>query len=288
MEKPLNIAHRGGAGLWPENTLFALAEAARAGFDGAEIDVQLTRDRQLAVFHDFHLKPALCRGPNGKWLTRRRGPLPLICDSDYAELSQFDVGRVRANSAYGLHHKPLHQRDGERIPLLSEAIATVRSAHKSFRLFIEIKTSYQNRALSAPPEAVAEAVVEELRRARLIDHAVLVGFDWVALIHAKRLEPKLSCWFTTRPRPRTSRAAWAGGFSPAKFGGSIPEAIREAGGEGWFCSHRQASRRAVDEARRCGLKLGVWTVNRKRDMRAFAKLGVDAIVTDRPDCLATL
>ena len=149
MEKPLNIAHRGGAGLWPENTLFALAEAARAGFDGAEIDVQLTRDRQLAVFHDFHLKPALCRGPNGKWLTRRRGPLPLICDSDYAELSQFDVGRVRANSAYGLHHKPLHQRDGERIPLLSEAIATVRSAHKSFRLFIEIKTSYQNRALSA-------------------------------------------------------------------------------------------------------------------------------------------
>ena len=41
---PWNIAHRGGAGLRPENTLAAFAHAIALGADGAELDVQLTRD----------------------------------------------------------------------------------------------------------------------------------------------------------------------------------------------------------------------------------------------------
>ena len=43
--------------------------------------------------------------------------------------------------------------------------------------------------------------------------------------------------------------------------------------------------RAVAEAKALGLSTGVWTVNGKREMRAFAKLGLDAICTDRPDIL---
>ena len=68
MAKLLNIAHRGGARLWPENTLYAFAQAARAGCDGAELDLQLTRDGRLVVFHDYRLKPELCRSPGGRWL----------------------------------------------------------------------------------------------------------------------------------------------------------------------------------------------------------------------------
>jgi len=287
MTKLLNIAHRGGAGLWPENTLFAFDEAARAGFDGAEIDVQLTRDGKLAVFHDFRLNPALCRKPDGGWLTHR-GPLPLIRDLDYAELAKFDVGRVKPNSAYALIHTPRHPRDGERIPLLSDVIPAVHALRKGFKLFVEIKTSYEDRTLSAAPKKVADAVVEELLRTRFIAGTVLVGFDWSALIHAKRLEPDISCWFTTRCRRRVRNPSWAGKFDPAKFSGSIAEAIRSAGGDGWLCSLKQASPRAIEEARRCGLRFGVWTVNHKREMRALAKLGVDAIVTDRPDRLAAL
>ena len=95
MARPFNIAHRGGAGLWPENTLFALENAARAGYDGAEIDVQLTKDGRLACFHDFKLKPELCRGPDGSWLTRREARrLPPIWRLTYEDLSAFDVGRV--------------------------------------------------------------------------------------------------------------------------------------------------------------------------------------------------
>src|SRR5262252_5572761 len=101
MNGMLNLAHRGGAGLWPENTLFAFAQAARHGYDGAELDVQLTRDGKLVVFHDFRLKRELCRDMNGKWIKR---PLPLIHDLDQAELAFFDVGRARPRTLYARRH----------------------------------------------------------------------------------------------------------------------------------------------------------------------------------------
>ncbi len=59
--RPLNIAHRGGAGLRPENTLAAFENAMALKCDGAELDVQLTRDGKLAVVHDFLLDEKLVR-----------------------------------------------------------------------------------------------------------------------------------------------------------------------------------------------------------------------------------
>jgi glycerophosphoryl diester phosphodiesterase len=182
----------------------------------------------------------------------------------------------------------LHPRDGERIPLLSDVIAAVRKLNPGFRLFIELKTSAEDRSLSAAPEAVAEAVVAQLRGLTFIANTVLVGFDWTALRHVKTLEPRLPCWFTTKRRAPHADRSWAAGYHPSKFNGSIAQAIARAGGNGWLPSAPQAKRSRADEARLLGLKVGVWTVNDARSMRSFMRLGVDAIVTDRPDRLAAL
>ena len=48
----LNIAHRGGAFEWPENTMFAYREALLAGADVLETDVALTADGHVVVLHD--------------------------------------------------------------------------------------------------------------------------------------------------------------------------------------------------------------------------------------------
>lgn len=285
----LNLAHRGGAGLWPENTLYAFAQAARHGFDGAELDVQLTRDGKLAVFHDFKLKRELCRDGSGTWI---KPPLPLVHDMEARALAAFDVGRAKPRTIYARRHPALQPRDGEHIPLLSEVISVIRSVRKDFRLFIEIKTSFDNRKLSAAPEDVAGAVVSELRVKHFLDSAVIVSFDWPALLEVKRLEPKLACWFLTQGRARLRlrgrRAAWAGPFHPSKFGGSCAEAILRAGGDGWLCPRSAANRKALRDAHERGLKFGVWTVNQRREMRTMTKWGVDAIITDRPDRLAEL
>ena len=283
---PLNIAHRGGAGLWPENTLFAFEQAAAAGFDGAELDVQLSRDGKLVVFHDYRLKPELCRNSEGRWIGR--GERRLTRELDAAKLRQYDVGRIKPRTLYGQRHRVLHPRDGERIPLLADVIIAVRKRRADFKLFIEIKTCPEDRALSSAPEAVADGVIEMLRQASFVEHAVLVGFDWAALLHAKMKEPGLACWFSTKRRSPRADRSWAAEFHPSKFGGSFADAIRRAGGDGWLCSRVQATRSRIEEARGVGLKFGVWTVNDARSMRGFSQLGVDAIVSDRPDLLASV
>ena len=284
--KPLNIAHRGGAKLWPENTLFAFAEAVSAGFDGAELDVQLSRDGKLVVFHDFLLKPELCRRSDGRWLGARERRA--IRDLSASELRAFDVGRIKPRTLYARRHRVAHPRDGEPIPLLSEVIALVRQGNVNFRLFIELKASTDDRSLSAPPEALAEAVVAELRATGFVTNAVLVGFDWAALLHAKTIAPDIACWFTTMRRAPHARRSWAAGYHPSKFKGSIGQAIARAGGDGWFASRTHATRSRIEEAHALGLKVGVWTVNDTRTMRDLKHLSVDAIVTDRPDRLAVL
>lgn len=268
MTKPLNIAHRGGAKLWPENTLAAFVSAAKAGFAGAELDVQLTRDGQLVVFHDFRLKPGLCRDSGGRWLRGSR--LPLIRDLTLEELQSFDVGRPKPGSLYARTHADMTPYDGEKMPSLAQVIEAVRAVKADFRLFIEIKTSIDDPTLSARAEEVAEAVVAELRRLAF-RQSVLVGFDWAGLIHAKRLDPDLTCWFST------------GRKSQADAG-----AICAAGGDGWFKDYRGVDAQTVNAAHSCGLFFGVWTVNAPSAMRTLIAAGVDAICTDRPDLLQKL
>src|SRR6185437_9948693 len=170
--RPLNIAHRGGAGLLPENTLAAFRNAVALGADGAELDVQLSRDGEVIVFHDYRLKPEICRA-GGKWLT---WPTPRIKDLTLEELRRFDIGRPEPSTDYASDHADLKPVDGERIPLLRE-VSEIAKTKSNFRLFIELKTSFAERGVSASPEALAEATIAVLKQTQFVDRAILVGFD---------------------------------------------------------------------------------------------------------------
>ena len=67
----MNFAHRGGAGLYPENTLAAFRDAVARGCDGAELDIQLSKDGEVVVFHDFHLAEICRLGGSGSKSPRR-------------------------------------------------------------------------------------------------------------------------------------------------------------------------------------------------------------------------
>jgi len=269
---PLIIAHRGGAGLWPENTLFAFRNAVRHGFAAAELDVQLTRDGKLVVFHDFRLKADVCR-KNGSWLA---APGPLICELPFAEIRMYDVGRPRPDSDYARAHPDLAPCDGERIPLFGEVIAAVK-AKEDFRLFVEIKTNFKDRSQSAPPEAVAEAAISELAQMNFLNRAIVVGFDWVALRHVRRISPATECWFTTEPQHQRHESIR-----------QILQTIRSAGGKGWSPSRFDASAANIRAAHDVGLKVAAYTVNEPAEMRRLAAANIDAVFTDRPDVLSAL
>jgi len=308
---PLNIAHRGGAGLRPENTLNAFAHAIALGAGGAELDVQLSRDGHVVVFHDYRLKPDICRDERGVWLEK---PTPRVSDLSLGGLRTHDVGRARPGGDYARAHSDLVAADGERIPTLAEVIALAKTAPKPFTLFVELKTAFHDRALSASPEALAQATVAVLREADYLGRAVLIGFDWAGLVHARKIEPAVEAWFTTFPRSwfapgtpppehdppqpialellRHAAAAgispWAAGFDAVKHGGSILSAIKAAGGQGWFPFRADATKETIAQAHAMGLKAGAWTVDDPEEMRGLAAAGIDAICTDRPDKLAAV
>ena len=97
-DRPLNFAHRGASYEAPENTLAAFMLAAELGADGIELDVQLSKDGQVAVIHDFTLETT----------TNGHGP---VGAKTLAELQELDAGS---------RFDPLFA--GQQIPTLQEVI----------------------------------------------------------------------------------------------------------------------------------------------------------------------
>src|SRR5262245_59976327 len=90
-------AHRGGRGLWPENTLAAFSEALTLGVTTLELDCAVTKDGVVVVSHDPALNPDHTRDEKGQFLDK---PGPPLHDLAYAELRRYDVGRLRPGTEY--------------------------------------------------------------------------------------------------------------------------------------------------------------------------------------------
>lgn len=313
MRTPLNVAHRGGAGLLPENTMAAFTRAIAAGADGIELDVHLSKDRKLVVHHDESLKPSIARGPDGAWLKR---PTPLLKNLTHDEMRAYDIGRLRPGARYGARYPDQVPADGERIPLLAEVYALVKEKAKpDFRLYVELKTALLDLSQSADPRELADAAVALTREHGLEETVTFVSFDWRALARAKEIAPSILNAFTTLPffqvdpedasaqrdepgseddlirKASAAGAPWANGYdwrlqTGATFAERMLRAIAAGPADGWFAWHGDVTPANAALARELGLAVSCWTVDEEAEMKRLAALGVEAILTDRPDRLA--
>ena len=78
---------------------------------------------------------------------------------------------------------------------------------------------------------------------------------------------------------------WTAGFNPADHGGSLPRTIQAAGGAIWSPFFGDVTPALVAESHALGLKVVVWTVNREDDIIRLIDMGVDGLISDRPDLL---
>jgi glycerophosphoryl diester phosphodiesterase len=264
--KSLNIAHRGGAALKPENTMSAFSAAIARGCDGAELDVQLSADGVVVVHHDYRLNPAITRHAGG-WLS---GQTPAIKDLSYAALQAYDIGRIDPNSDYARTHPRLVATEGEYIPTLEAVVARAQEARLPFYLFVELKSS--DDPDSSDPILLADETLAVMEN--YLDRTIFVGFDWRGLTHIKHVVPGARCWFTTD--------FLEGDIRP------ILDNIADNKANGWFPDFRNATPQNVTYAREIGLKVGAWTVNQPADMKKLLALDINAICTDRPDILQSL
>jgi glycerophosphoryl diester phosphodiesterase len=246
-DRPLVFAHRGGGALAPENTLAAFDNAVALGADGLELDVHLSRDGVVMVQHD----PTLDR------TTDLKGP---IAGRTAAELAVADAGwHFTRGGEYPF------RGGGVRVPKLAEILAR----YSRVRVIIELKTG--------SPE-LARAVVAAVRAADAIERVCVGSFDVRGLRVVRALEPAIA---TSAARGEVALALakvwcrWP--LAKAVYGGfQVPERSGRT---------RVVSSSFVKAAHRARLGVQVWTVDQPEDARRLLSLGVDALITDRPDLI---
>ena len=295
--------HRGARGLAPENTLPAFSRALALGVDTLELDVGVTRDGVVVVAHDPFLNPNFTRGPDGRWL---EGKGPAIHELTYEELARYDVGRLKPGTGYAQQYPDQVAVDGTRMPRLAEVFALVRDAGDTrVRFNIETKLSPLAPRETLAPEPLARALIGEVRRAGLENRTTIQSFDWRTLQVVRKEAPEIvTGYLTARQKFLDNICAganagtalapaacepspWTAGFQLREHG-SVPAMIRAASGSVWSPFHRDIDAAAVKQAQGLGLRVIVWTVNDAARAQELLDMGVDGIITDRPDRITPL
>ncbi len=171
------VGHRGAIECAPENTLAAFSEGLAQGADIIELDVQLSADGQVVVFHN-------------EWLDRTTNGRGRMTDKTLAELKALDAGSW------------FDERfAGEPIPTLKEALTWAKGR---VPLFVELKYSeYVDLAAQLAQvrsdkkeivhdEALAAAVVAQIAAQGMADQVMVISFNYRALHQARLRAPGLA------------------------------------------------------------------------------------------------
>jgi len=231
----LRVAHRGASAQYPENTLLAFRRAIEQRVDALELDVHLTADDELVIIHDSTLE----RTTNG---------YGNVHDKTLQEIRQLDAGQ------------------GEKIPLLEEAIQLARAAQ--IRLCVEIKGATETEEL-----AIAESTVRALEVANFLSQVIVTSFSPQALLRAKALQPEISTMLDPSPQDGT--------LTPRQ----ICAQVLRAGANCLSYDLRFLTPAIATECQLTGLALSPWDPDEPEDMRQVIKLGAPGLITNRPDVL---
>jgi len=239
---PQVAAHRGGALLWPENSLLAFRNALALGVDYLETDIHLTADGEVVVMHD----PTLERTSTGRGAIR---------DARLAEL-----GAVRLKAADG-------SVTAERVPTLA-ALLDVLVGSPTARLLLEIKVGPGRQ----PYAGIEEKALAIVKARGLLERVVVMAFEDATLVRVRAVEPAARRLLLVSRNRAASRSAR-----------DIVQLVTAAGAAELGIDHNALTADVVAAAHAAGLRVAAWTVNDEPDMRRVISLGVDVVISDRPD-----
>lgn len=161
VSKTILVAHRGAAGLAPENTLVAFERGIAEKADAVECDVHLSKDGELVVMHD----PSLSRTTDGSGN---------IGDVSFAEIRKLNAAAKWTGSPVA----------PQKVPTLQELVDLI---NRRVALQVEVKVKPDGSRYPG----IEQKVIDVLRKAGMIDKTVIISFNWPTLQEIKKIEPKL-------------------------------------------------------------------------------------------------
>ncbi len=250
---PLSFAHRGGAGLRPENTLVAFGGAQAAGCEFVETDLHLTRDGELVLIHD-------------STVDRTTDGTGRVADLGFEQLRGLDAGYrfTRDQRTY-----PYRGR-GLVVPTLAEALAE----HPELRFNVDLK----------PRDPAIVGRLVDFIEIEKVHERLVVASEHDDLL--KRFRDATAGRVATSAGRGESMRFWLAtqvGLShqlDLRFDAlQVPPSYRLL---------NVVDERFVERAHAAGVQVHVFTINSFAEMRRLLNVGVDGVFTDRPDRLVPI
>lgn len=242
---PVAIAHRGSRMLWPENTDTSFQAAYDLGYRHFETDVHLTADGVLVCFHD----------PTVDRTTNATGPVEELT---LAELQALDAG-YRHSTPEGYSFRAY----GSRVPTLEWLLTTFSDVS----VVVDMKS-----------DGLAEPLWRLIDSLDAHERLIVGSFSEIRLAEFRHHSQGR---VATSAGPTSARlwvlASRVGrGVTGDEAALQLPTHMRGI---------RVVDQKLVSAAHRRGLQVHVWTVNRPSEMIRLLDMGVDGVITDRPDLL---
>lgn len=258
------VAHRGASEAAPEHTLAAYRRAIEDGADALECDVRLTADGHLVCVHDRRVN----RTSNG------RGAVSAL---ELADLAALDFGYARTRAFWrGRDEEPdweVRPEDPEETSVLTLERLLELVADAGRRVELAIETKHPTRWAGQ----VEERLMALLKRFGLDAPASaeespvrVMSFSARSLHRVRAASPTLPTVYLMQF------------VSPRLRDGRLPTGVRIAGPSIRIVRNHPGY---VQRLKQAGHEVHVWTVNEPKDVDLCAELGVDAIITDRPDAV---
>ncbi len=259
--------HRGARGLRPENSIPAFLLALDSGVTTIELDLAVTKDKQLVVSHEPWMAASICRSPDGKSVDPKEEKKYNIYKMTYEQVKQWDCGSA------GNEKFPQQQRMATAKPLLSEVIVAVENHLKSYTRYevdynIEIKTLPEDDNKFHPkPETFSDLVYNLVDEYLPLDRVVIQSFDFRVLKYWHEKYPHVRLAALVENKKTVDENLTALGFTPAIYSPYFKLLTKED----------------VKSLHQQKIRVIPWTVNEENDMLSLKGMDVDGFITDYPD-----
>ena len=260
-------AHRGGAGLMPENTRSAMQHALDLDVNTLEFDLQLSQDGQVVVSHDNFFDSRYATRPDGS-LIQPDDPKEYLYTMPYDSIVKYDVG-LRFVDRW-----PTQQKVAEVKPLASDLIDFTESyAKKPVNYNIEIKSWPGEGEGTLWPEyhVFCDTCIPLLLSKNLGKRLIVQCFDTRALNYMHEKWPELTLSYLTEDYD----------------GGDIETLLKNLTftPQWWSPESSVVTPENVKWCHKHGIGVVPWTVDDPAEMKRLVDCGVEAIISNYPDIL---
>lgn len=261
-------AHRGGMALYPENTIVAMLNAMDWGVHTLEMDLSISKDKQVVVSHEQVMDHRYVTTPEGKYFNKADEKKYKLYEMPYDSIIKYDTG-LKGDARF-----PQRKKIAAHKPLLSDLVDEAEAYAKLNNMplpyyNIEIKSSEKNDQVYAPEyKEFTELALGVLLKKNITDRLIIQCFDTRVLNYIREKYPQIQLAYLVGKQMVSLEDAMSKlNFTPEIFS---PDYII-------------VDKKLVKAVHKKGMKILPWTVDKYEDIQFMIDLKVDGLITNYPD-----